>query len=426
METKKIKLDFEMQFTDIVDLNKSFAKAKCLIAYCGRNRNYSDISKEVFIDALPSIKNIPIVARYDADKDDFGGHDIRIVEKDGEINIENATVPFGVVPESANQWFEEQLLPTGEKKDCLYTDVILWKRQFGYEHIIKSGKVSQSMEINVSSYIVDSDGYCIVEKMEWEALTLLGSDVEPCFENASLQVYSKNIISDFKLQYSQMLKELKQLNQSSNLEVDIDYLSKGGTSMEENKETVEEVVIDTTDQTTDKFIAEEKDTVDDDVVTEISDETNEDKVTDNETVEKSDEKTTDFSNELKELQGKYDNLLKEFDEYKTNYSTPNADVEELITYKNNKLAEERKITEESVFAKYEEKIGDTTEFIELKANVANYSIDALEKECIFIVGLHTEFAKETKKQEKVKFSVEKNTEEESTPYGGLFKTYLNK
>ena len=105
MENKKLKLNFEMRIKDIDDNDDRFARAKVLIAYCGRNRNYSDISKEVF-ESTP-IANIPVVARYDSEKDDFGGHDIRVIEDGDSVDIVNATVPFGVVPESAKQWFEE-------------------------------------------------------------------------------------------------------------------------------------------------------------------------------------------------------------------------------------------------------------------------------------------------------------------------------
>ena len=431
MESKKIKVDFEMQFSDVVDLNKSFAKAKCLIAYTGRNRNYSDISKDVFLNALPSIKNIPIVARYDDDKDDFGGHDIRIIETENGISIANATVPFGVVSESANQWFEELTLPNGEKKECLFTDVILWKRQYGYEHIVKAEKISQSMEINVSSYIIDSDGYCVVEKMEFEALTLLGENVDPCFENANLQLYSKDYLSEFKQQYSNMLQEFKLLSQSSENEVDINNSSKGGTEMEDNKDIVveeatEEIVEEVVEAITEEPVVE---TVEVDETTEetqiesvdeVVEETIEDNIIQEEIVE---ETNTDFSQELKDLQSQYDNLLKEFNEYKENYSTSKDDVDELITYKNKKMEEERSASETCLFDKFEERIGNTTEFSELKANARNYSLTELEKECIYIVGLHTEYAKETKKQENLKFSVEKDTDETKEVYGDLFKKF---
>ena len=247
MENKKLKLDFEMTIFDVVDLNKSFAAAKCLVCYTGRNRNYSDIGRQKIIDAIPSIKNIPVVGRYDVDKDDFGSHDVKVVNKKDGIDIVNATIPFGVVPESANQWFETRIVD-GEEKECFFTDVVLWKRQHGYEHIAKAGTISESMEIDVSEYMIDQDGYCIIDKFQFEALCLLGESVEPCFENACVQMYSNEIVSDFKLQFSEMLREFKELNQSSTtvtdvtMEVDIDKNNGGSTMAEEIKnEVVDEV-----------------------------------------------------------------------------------------------------------------------------------------------------------------------------------------
>lgn len=416
METKKLKLDFEMEISDIVSLNKSFASAKCLIAYCGRNRNRSDISKEVFIQALPSLKNVPIVARYDSEKDDFGGHDIRIVSKDEGIDIVNATIPFGVVPESAKQWFEEVTLPNGEKRDGIFTDLILWKRQYGYKHIVESKKISQSMEINTNSYIIDNDNYCVIENMEFEALTLLGSNIEPCFENASIQLYSSEALNTYKTQFSLMLSELKELNQSSQKEVDIDDSSKGGTEMEDNNEVVvEEVIEDVVEVVVEEQVAET-------VVEEQVEKVTEEPATE-ETVA---ETVTDFSNDVTILQEKYENLLIEFNEYKNNYSTTNSEVDLLVKYKNDKSAEERLVAENVIFTKFEEKIGDTEEFTELKAKACDFSLKELEKECLCIVGLHTDFVKETKKQEVLKFSVEKDNEEEKDVYGGLFKKHLNK
>ena len=67
---------------EISDINPSFALAKVAIAYAGRNRNYTSISKEVFEKAIPSLFNCPLVGRYDPELDDFGSHDIRIVQTD--------------------------------------------------------------------------------------------------------------------------------------------------------------------------------------------------------------------------------------------------------------------------------------------------------------------------------------------------------
>ena len=431
-----------MTIFDVVDLNKSFAAAKCLVCYTGRNRNYSDIGKQKIIDALPSIRNIPVVGRYDVDKDDFGSHDVKIINKEDGIDIVNATIPFGVVPESANQWFETRIV-NGEEKECFFTDVVLWKRQHGYEHIAKAGTISESMEIDVSEYMIDQDGYCIIDKFQFEALCLLGESVEPCFENACVQMYSNEIVSDFKLQFSEMLREFKELNQPSTMEVDIENNDGGSTMTEEIKnevvdemsetvveenvdeaveETVEEVVeevVETTDEPTDEVVEKTAEDETSEDTEEVVEETTEETV-----VEETNE---DFSVLYAELKEKYDALEKEFDEYKLSHSYFNADFEELKSYKESKEAEERQCAEEALFADYEDAIGETEEFKALKEKASEFSLDALKKECLCIVGMYsmTNRVKETENTNSLKFSFEPK-EENDEPYGGLIKHYLNK
>jgi hypothetical protein len=444
MENKKLKLDFEMTISDVVDLNKSFASAKVLIAYTGRNRNYSDIGKTAFIDALPSIKNIPLVGRYDVDKDDFNGHDVKVINKEDGIDIVNATIPFGVVPESANQWFETRIV-NGEEKECLFTDVVLWKRQHGYERIVSAGTLGQSMEINIDSYIVDNDGYCVVDKFQFEALTILGDDITPCFENACVQMYSNEIVSDFKLQFSEMLREFKELNQPSTMEVDIDKNDGGSTMTEEIKnevvdemaetvveenvdeaveETVEEVVeevVETTDEPTDEVIEETVEDENFENTEEVVEETTEETVVEEETNE-------DFSVLYSELKEKYDALEKEFSDYKEEHSYLNCEYETLAQFKSDKEAEERKNAENTLFSDYEERIGETEEFKELKKNSSEFSLEALKKECLCIVGMYsmTTEVKETKKPDSLKFSFEPKEETNDDPYGGIREKYLKK
>lgn len=442
MENKKLKLDFEMTIFDVVDLNKSFAAAKCLVCYTGRNRNYSDIGKQKIIDALPSIRNIPVVGRYDVDKDDFGSHDVKIINKEDGIDIVNATIPFGVVPESANQWFETRIV-NGEEKECFFTDVVLWKRQHGYEHIAKAGTISESMEIDVSEYMIDQDGYCIIDKFQFEALCLLGESVTPCFENACVQMYSNEIVSDFKLQFSEMLREFKELNQPSTMEVDIENNDGGSTMTEEIKNevvdemaetVVEENVDEAVEETVEEVVEEVAETTDeptDEVVEETAeDETSEDT---EEVVEEATEETVveeaneDFSSMYAELKEKFEKLEVDYLEYKTLHSHSDVEYDELKAYRDTKEAEERQCAEDALFADYEDTIGETEEFKALKEKASEFSLDALKKECLCIVGMYsmTNKTKETKKTESLKFSLEPK-EIEDEPYGGLHKKYLNR
>lgn len=207
--SKKLGINFDLKFKDIKNVNPSFDSAKIAIAYTGRNRNMSSISKEAFEAALPTIKNVPLVGRYIEDEDDFGAHDIRVVVKGDEFDVQNATVPFGVVPESASQWWEQVTEEDGTVRDYLFTDCLLWKRQPGYACLAKQEKWHQSMEIDLNKYVVDSDGYCVIEDFVYTAFCILGNSVEPCFESASVQLTSDAAVSVYKQQFSLMLEDLK-------------------------------------------------------------------------------------------------------------------------------------------------------------------------------------------------------------------------
>lgn len=227
----KMSLTFDVTISDLVTLNHSFSKGMVQIAYHGRNRNKSDISKETFEKALPSLKNIPIVGRYVSECEDFGSHDMSISQNaDGDMELINATVPFGVVPEGAQQCWTVVTEDDGTEHEYLCTECIFWTRQFGYKTIEKKKKCHQSMEVSINQYHTDKDGYCVITDMEWEALCILGDNVEPCFESANVQIYSQ-CKKPYMQQFSQMIQELKELHNADD--------SKGGKNMPTNENVLE-------------------------------------------------------------------------------------------------------------------------------------------------------------------------------------------
>ena len=124
---------------------------------------------------------------------------------------------------------------------------------------------------------------------------------------------------------------------------------------------------------------------------------------------------------------KYSDLEKEFSDYKAEHSFLDSEFNVLKEYKENKEVEERKCAEDALFADYEETIGETEEFKSLKEKASEFSLDALKKECLCIVGMYsmTNKTKETNKSDSLKFSLEPETSEDE-PYGGLMKKYLHK
>lgn len=205
MEPKNIKIEFSSALLDVVERNPSFDMGKLRVAYTGRNRNNTYISKDAFEKAIPTMFNCPVVANYNRKKEEIGSHDGEFIKtKDGETKYVNITEPVGLIPESA-QWNWETVEDDGVLHQYLCTEVVLWKRQEAYEKLKKDGVTKQSMEIEVTDGEM-LDDYYDIKDFCFTAFCLLGT-AEPCFESAALFTFSER--EDFKAQYTEMLKEFK-------------------------------------------------------------------------------------------------------------------------------------------------------------------------------------------------------------------------
>jgi len=205
MTSKVMSLEYASSLTNFAEVNSSFDRGVLRIAYTGQNRNGSFISKETFERCIPTIYNCPIVISYDRDSDTIGGHDIDIVrEDDGSVRLVNLTTPIGCIPESANVFWETVEEDDGSVHEYLCADALIWKRQEGYRKLRDDGITKQSMEITVKDGERDGDVYYIKD-FEFTAFALIGC--EPCFESASIEMFSEQ---NFKAQMSQMMHELKE------------------------------------------------------------------------------------------------------------------------------------------------------------------------------------------------------------------------
>ena len=508
MEKKTIGISFSLKFEEIKDLNPSFAAARVAIAYAGRNRNMSSISKEVFEAALPSLMNCPLVGRYDAENNDFGSHDIRVVKNnDGGYEVVAATVPYGVVPESSRFEWKTVTEKDGTENEYLFCDVILWKRQYGYECLASQDQWSQSMEIGVNSYIIDGDGYCVIESMDFEALCILGSSVTPCFESASVQMKSDIAVSDYRQQFTLMLKELKEFAAQEPAV----FCFKGGkeTLTAEQREKIlgeynlktEDVKFELTeDMTEEQFRSAIEDMIKTPSVPEsfsasyrkkrdalcnaLTSEVVKDamgKVVsetyywvddfDDEfvyverstwTADNYESKTGRFayvfetdeagvltanitgefeemvkrwltleeSAKLDQSRDTFEALEKEFADYKKDYSTPESEVEELRTFKNEVVKANHEAEADEVLAEFEDLNGNE-EFAALKESAYGFEkIEDLRKECYAIRGKVASVGKQfsyTPKKTSVKIPLKDEPEvADKTGYGELFSKYGRK
>lgn len=234
MGERNMSIAFSSSISGITERNSSFDSGVLRVCYTGRNRNNSFISKETFERCMPSIYNCPIVCRYDRETDTIGSHDMELVtDKDGGVRIVNVTHPVGIIPESANFWWEEIEDDSG-LHEYLCVDALLWKRQEAYKKIKEDGITDESMEISVKEGEM-VDGVYVIKRFEFTAFCLLGT-AQPCYESASLGLFSRD---DFKAQLAEMMQEFKEsftsVQSSNEVVIHPQNNSEGGDEVLEQK-----------------------------------------------------------------------------------------------------------------------------------------------------------------------------------------------
>ena len=455
MENKHTSITFKAKVKPIKPVNEEFTLCKAYVMGLGVNRNFSYISREATDAALPTLGYCPVVGHLIRKEDGtyyMGSHDYTITE---DWELKSITVPYGVVVEDSFDY--EDVEEFGETVTYLTANIILWTGRYeDLNSAIYSDDFyfNQSMEINPKqwrNYKEDSN-YTDIVDYSFSALCLLGKadsestnghtdeneHSEPCFISASV------IPIEFsKSEFAEAMNEMKEKlsfclkNQSSTtvtdvtMEVDIDKNNGGSTMAEEIKnEVVDEVTETVVEETLEETVENTVEDVAEEVVEETTDETTEEIV--DETVEENKEDTpteevveeTTEETVVEESNEDYSVL---YSELKEKYDALENEVVSLREYKQTKESEERKCAEDALFADYEETIGETEEFKSLKEKASEFSLDALKKECLCIVGMYsmTNKTKETNKSDSLKFSLEPEVSEDE-PYGGLMKKYLGK
>lgn len=182
----------------------------------GKNRNGSHFSRSAVEDAIPTFKNIPVIAYlYEGDDGNthVAGHEMKVTKRDGKAQFVTKCVPYGTVPDGEFT-FEEVTEANGTKATYLTADVILWSGKYPeimdavYSDDVYYG---QSMEIKClkTKEFKADNRYTDITKFSATALCLLGKSddpeyhVEPCFPSANITPYS------FDEHFAQMMDEFK-------------------------------------------------------------------------------------------------------------------------------------------------------------------------------------------------------------------------
>ena len=258
-----------------LDINPLMSKCEIKVLYVGENRNHSYITKDVAADMAKTLRGAPIVGYYKEDKEDFADHGEQVIFDDEGVKFNCLTQPYGFVAPDAKVWFQE-FEDTDEfgntvKREYLMTTGYLWTGQFEEaKRVIEKGN-NQSMELDEESLdgywstnVKNGMDFFIINDAIFSKLCILGEDVEPCFEGASVKApevsatFSK-VDDGFKQTLFTMMQDLK-------------FALEGGKTMEENKEVIEETVIEpeATEEVVEETIAEEVTTEETSVETETA------------------------------------------------------------------------------------------------------------------------------------------------------------
>ena len=237
-----------------LEINPLMSSCEIKVLYLGENRNHSYITKDVATEMAKTLRGAPIVGYYREDKEDFRDHGERVTFDDEGVKFECMTKPYGFVAPDAKVWFQkfEEQDEFGNQltREYLMTTGYLWTGQYEEAKLAVEGEGRpQSMELDPETL----DGhwstnnktgmdFFIINDAIFSKLCILGEDVEPCFEGASVTApeVSKNfsLDDDFRKTLYTMMQDLK-------------FALEGGKNMdmEQNlvaEETVEEVAVEET------------------------------------------------------------------------------------------------------------------------------------------------------------------------------------
>lgn len=138
------------------------------------------------------------------------------------------------------------------------------------------------------------------------------------------------------------------------------------------------------------------------------------------------EENQTLQDERDNASAEFQKLKDEFEDYKTNYSVENSEVERLQKFEQDALTTQRKEAEEILFAQFDEKLQGIAEYEELKTTAFQFELDVIERECYVILGKqNANFSTKPKNKvtDKVKLGFSKIIEDTNSR-DELFEKYL--
>lgn len=248
------------EFININSISPLISKCEIKVFYLGKNRNGSFIDRTTAEKLANTLPGCPIVGQYVENKEDFNDHGEQIIFDSEGMRKNILTRPYGFVPTDAKVWFMdfEETDDFGNEviRTYLMTEGYLWTGQFEEcQRVVDEGN-PQSMELDEKTleghWASDEKSgreFFIINDGILSKLCILGEDVEPCFEGASVTApevsanFSKDddVIKTFVKRIHSLYEEVEKLKFTSKEEDE-----EGGKTEMNEDQTLENVVEDTT------------------------------------------------------------------------------------------------------------------------------------------------------------------------------------
>lgn len=441
--SEKIKssvLSFPVFFEKINDysIDDRFTKVKVYLMHTGLNFNDSIFDKNVIEDSIQTLEYIPIVGFIEDklfEEKDFTGHKYIITKNENGVQKKYIGHGYGVILSSQdnNAHFEMRVCDDGVEREFLVVDGIIWNMFEDSSEIINRDIVkNHSMELHEPSIdgYEDENGYFHFTKFSFRAACILGNNVEPAMVNSTIEVqftmsdFVKNIQSELNDKYISFTKMIKK-NEEGGMKImpNTNFAQTVLQQFEEISDTVKQyaIVKDRWGDAVPRYYA--MDIQDNEVIVtdrannyqyyglpftmngdkaEIDftngtrkklcytnyeegveapqgsfdfgehiskiEETAFEKVTDAES------KVADAEEKVITAESNYSTIKKDYDSIKPKY-------DEYVKAEQKQKEDELEAKKDAMFEKFEKELGENTDFVDLKENKSELSVDEIETKC---------------------------------------------
>lgn len=416
-------------FERLENIDDRFMKVKIWLMHTNENYNGSWFGKEAVAKAIPTLANTPILGFLENQDDDtdFSDHRMVVTKKDGDYVTKYLGSAYGVIPEDNNAKFEMRVGDDGVEREYLTCEGLLWQKWDEPIDIMnRDGAKAQSMELH-KDYQGEfgEDGLFHFTDFKFFGACILGSDVMPAMNSASVEVFSlgsfesevQTHMEEFKLafaKYQQSLDDTNKNNQEGDGNMGeklLELLAKYSLTEDQVKNLIKIEEYSTEEELEAKLSS-------------IADSFEKDNQIEALKVELETAKGA-----FESLKGQFDEVVQEKDSIKEQFEALNQEVVELRTFKNEKTSQERVEAIDTLLDGFTNILSED-EISSVRDAVGDKELGTIEFELYALVGKKNFQNKEdgdTKKgNAKFNFSKDKKIEDGDDGYGDLINNYLSK